>query len=69
MYGNKLPLSIDYYDFWISELTNEKLPSHNDVKMISLTVIDEKGEFNQLSEVLILPKANKTIIIDFPFSK
>jgi hypothetical protein len=69
VYGNKLPLSIDYYDFWISELTNEKLPSHNDVKMVSLTVIDDKGEFCQFSEVLILPNEKKTIIIDFPFSK
>ena len=67
--GNKLPLSIDYYNFWLTELTDEKLPSHNDIKMISLTVIDENGEFNQFSEVLILPEESKTLIIDFPFSK
>ena len=69
VYGNKLPLSIDYYDFWISELTNERLPSHNDVKMVSLTVIDDKGDFCQFSDVLILPNEKKTSIIDFPFSK
>ncbi len=65
---NQLPLHIEYYDIWISELISDKqsYPIKENIKEIKLTVIDQKGDFIEYSDVLIEPHRNETKIINIP---
>ncbi len=65
---NQLPLHIEYYDIWISELISDKqsYPSKENIKEIALKVIDQKGDFIEYSDVLIEPHRDETKIINIP---
>jgi hypothetical protein len=65
---NQLPLHIEYYDIWISELISDKqsYPSKENIKEIALKVIDQQGDFIEYSDVLIEPHRDQTKIINIP---
>ena len=65
---NQLPLHIEYYDIWISELISDKqsYPTKENIKEIKLSVIDPQGDFIEYSDVLIEPHRNETKIINIP---
>ena len=69
--SNQLPFSIYYYDLWISFILFEmniphyEIPLKNNLKRnIKLIVIDETGDFIEYSNVLIIPRPDKPIIIN-----
>ena len=68
--SNQLPFSIYYYDLWISFILFEmniphyEIPlKHNLKRNIKLIIIDESGDFIEYSNVLIIPRPNKPLII------
>jgi len=68
--SNQLPFSIYYYDLWISFILFEKniplyeIPQKNNLKRdIKLIIIDDTGDFIEYSNVLIIPRVDKPIII------
>lgn len=65
---NQLPLHVEYYDVWISELLLDTYPkiSKQEIKELKLTVIDKVGDFIEYSDVLIEPSKDDTRIINFP---
>jgi hypothetical protein len=65
---NQLPLHVEYYDVWISELLLDCKPiiSKQEIKELKLTVIDQLGDFIEYSDVLIEPSKDETRIINFP---
>jgi hypothetical protein len=66
---NQLPLHLEYYDIWITELlldSNNKFPSKQEIKEIKLTVIDEMGDFMEFNDVLIIPANQDTRFIKLP---
>ena len=68
--SNQLPFSIYYYDLWISFILFEmniphyEIPLKNNLKRnIKLIIIDESGDFIEYSNVLIIPRPDKPLII------
>ena len=69
--SNQLPFSIYYYDLWISFILFEnnippyEIPLKNNLKKnIKLIIINETGDFIEYSDVLIIPRPDKPIIIN-----
>ena len=68
---NQLPFSIYYYDLWISYILFEMNIPHYEIpqkfnlkRNIKLIIIDETGDFIEYSNVLIIPRPDKPIIIN-----
>ena len=69
--SNQLPFSIYYYDLWISYILFEMNIPHYEIpqkfnlkRNIKLIIIDETGDFIEYSNVLIIHRPDKPIIIN-----
>jgi hypothetical protein len=80
LHGNKIPIHIEYYDFWIYDFitrknlitltspfkNDKKIISKKDIKEIKLSIINEVGDLIEYSDVLIEPKREITHIVHLP---
>ncbi len=78
LHGNKIPIHIEYYDFWICDfITQNNLltfpfkndknnMSKRDIKEIKLSIINEAGDLIEYSDVLIEPRREITRIVHLP---
>lgn len=57
--NNKLPFSLEYYDFWIRKVFDLEVENPKNIKLV---IINEMGDFLEFSNVLILPGEDDLVI-------